>query len=328
MSIERRGLLLAGAGALAAPLSAPVLLRQAQAQTAPAAAPAGPAPGPSFYRFKVGSFTVTMLHDGFFTIPVEGFVANAQLAEVQATLAGSFLNTTRLTIPFTAMVVDTGRHLVAMDTGTAGINPTSQLLPANMRAAGIDPTKVTHVVISHFHGDHINGLLTGTGMTYPNAEVVVPAAEWSFWNDEGNVTRSPERQRGNFPNIKRRFAPYAGRVRQIADGAEAVPGIRAAAAPGHTPGHTCYHIADGAEQAMFLADLTNRPELFARNPNWHVVFDFDAQLAEAGRKRMLDRVATDRIRVMGYHYPFPANGYMAKDGAGFRFHLADWSSAV
>jgi glyoxylase-like metal-dependent hydrolase (beta-lactamase superfamily II) len=225
-------------------------------------------------------------------------------------------------------VVDTGRHLVALDTGTAGMNPSSRLLPGNMRAAGIDPTKVTHVVISHFHGDHINGLLTGADATYPNAEVVVPAGEWSFWNDESNATRSPERQRGNFANTKRRFAPYQGKVRQVQDGAEAVPGIRSVVAAGHTPGHSCYHIADGTAQAMFLGDLTNRPELFVHRPNWHVLFDFDAEMAEAGRRRILDRVATERMTVMGYHYPFPANGHIARDGQGYRFHLADWQSSV
>lgn len=321
MNILRRGMLLGSTASLAVP--ALLAARPAAAQPAPAVAQA-----PSFYRFKVGSFTVTMLHDGFFQMPVEGFVRNAPGAEVQNLLAASFLDTTRLTIPFNAAVVDTGRALVALDTGTAGLNPTSQLLPLNMRAAGIDPLRITHVAISHFHGDHISGLLTGTERTYPNAEVVVPAPEWAWWTEEGNITRSPERQRGNFANTARRFAPYQGRVRQVADGAEVVPGIRAVATHGHTPGHTSFHIADGGQEAMYLADVTNRPELFVRHPDWHVIFDFDAEVAAAGRKRMLDRVATDKVRVMGYHFPFPANGHIAKDGQGFRYVPADWSGTV
>lgn len=107
-----------------------------------------------------------------------------------------------------------------------------------------------------------------------------------------------------------------------------MPGIRAVPAFGHTPGHTAYLIADGDAQAMFVADATNRPELFARRPDFHVVFDFDPAIAEASRRRLFDQVAADRIRITGYHFPFPANGYLAKDGGGYRFVPADWSSAV
>jgi hypothetical protein len=77
---------------------------------------------------------------------------------------------------------------------------------------------------------------------------------------------------------------------------------------------------------MFLADVTNRPELMAPRPDWQIVFDFDGAMAAATRRRVLDMVATDRIRVTGYHYPFPANGFIARQGNGFRFVPADWNS--
>jgi glyoxylase-like metal-dependent hydrolase (beta-lactamase superfamily II) len=268
LTLHRR-LALAGLPAL---LAAPTLFRGARAQTAPAPAAAPQAPG--FYRFKVGGFTVTTVHDGFRTMPVMGFVLNAPLEEVQRVLAESFLPGDTYFNIYTATVVDTGRHLVVFDTGN-GPQPagsTAGRMAENLRAAGIDPARVTHVVLSHFHGDHISGLTDAQGAAaYPNAEVVVPEAEWRFWTDLGNEARSPERQRANFANTQRRFAPYNGRVRQIADGAEAVPGVRAVAAYGHTPGHTCFHIADGADQMMFLADTTHRPELIARRPGFHTI---------------------------------------------------------
>jgi glyoxylase-like metal-dependent hydrolase (beta-lactamase superfamily II) len=316
-------------GGAAAALAAPALLRTTPA-AAQAAAPATPQ-APGFYRFKVGNFVVTTVHDGFFTRPLENFVANAPLAEVQAVLAESFLPTDSFRIPFTVTFVQTPTHLVAFDAGN-GVTPagaTAGRLIENMAAAGIDPAKVTHVVHSHFHGDHINGLLNGTGgAAFPNAEVLVPATEWAWWTDGGNESRSPQGQRANFANTTRRFAPYQGKVRQLAEGAEAVPGIRGIPAYGHTPGHTAYRISDGGAQAIFLADTTNRPELFVRRPDLHAVFDFDPVMAEAARRKMLDMVATDRIRVTGYHFPFPANGFIAKDGNGYRFIAADWSSAV
>lgn len=324
--LDRR-LALAGLPAL---LSAPVLIRAAAAQTAPApTTPATQAPG--FYRFKVGGFTVTTVHDGFRDMPLQGFVRNAPLEEVQKVLAESFLSTTTYRIPFTITFVETPRGLVVFDAGN-GVTPAGATIGRmieNMRAAGLDPAKVGTVIHSHFHGDHVNGLLDAQGgRAFPNAEIVVPAAEWAWWSDTANEGRTPEGQRPTFANAARRFAPYQGKIRQVADGAEVVPGIRAVSAHGHTPGHTVYHLADGGAEMMFVADIINRPELFARRPDFHAIFDFDPQMAEASRRRVFDRVAADRIRITGYHFPFPANGFLVKDGSGYRFVPADWSSAV
>lgn len=323
MKVFRRNVLLAGTSLLAAP----ALLQTSSAQTAPPAQ----AQTPGFYRFKVGSFTVTTVHDGFVARPLEGFVRNAPLAEVQGVLRDAFLPQDRMVIPYTVTFLDTGRDLVVFDSGN-GVTPAGATIGrmiANMQAAGIDPTKVTRVVMSHFHGDHVNGLLNAEGAAaFPNAEVIVPEAEIAWWGDATNETRSPEGQRATFANSARRLAPYAARMRRVGPDSEVIPGVRSVAAYGHTPGHTCYHIADGAEQMMFVADTTNRPELLARRPEFHIIFDFDAVAAEATRRRIYDRVATDRIRVTGYHFPFPANGYLTKEGSGYRFVAADWSSAV
>lgn len=316
-------------GGAAAALAAPALLRTTPAVAQTAAPATSQAPG--FYRFKVGGFTVTTVHDGYAARPLENFVRNAPLAEVQAVMADSFLPTDTYRIPFTVTFVETPNAFVVFDTGN-GVMPagaTNGRMIENMRSAGIDPARITHVIQSHFHGDHINGLLNTSGAAaFPNAEVVVPATEWAWWTEASNESRSPEGQRANFANTTRRFAPYQGKIRQIADGAEAVPGIRAIAAYGHTPGHTMYRISDGAAQAIFVADITNRPELGFPRPDFHIVFDFDPVMAEATRRRVLDMVATDRIRITGYHFPFPANGYVARQGNGYRFVPADWSSQV
>lgn len=325
MAMNRRHALFAGTGLVAAPM----LLRPAAAQVPSAAA--APAQGPGFYRFRVGGILVTTVHDGFFARPLEGFVRNAPLAEVQAAAAAAFLPADRQVIPFTITFVQRGDTIAMFDAGN-GVTPagaTNGRMIANMAAAGIDPARVTHVIHSHFHSDHVNGLLNAEGgRAFPNAQVLVPAPEWAWWTDAGNTTRSPEGQRGNFANVARRFAPYQGSVTPFQTGAEVIPGITAIAAPGHTPGHTIFRIADGDQQVMFVADITNRPEIMMAHPEWQIVFDFDGDLAAASRRRVLDMVATDRIRITGYHFPFPANGYVARAGDGFRFVPADWSGAV
>lgn len=342
MPFDRRTLLQT-AGALAL---APALLRfglgDALAQTAAAPAPAdapadaladaAAAQAPGFYRFRLGSRVVTLVNDGFGRRPnpTQGFVRNAEPAAVEAALRDGFLPTAHLDIPYTVTVLQTPGGLVLFDTGTGGqLGATAGNIPANMRAAGLAPEQVTMIVVTHFHADHISGLTDAEGRpVFANAEVVVPEAEWAYWMDDGIASRAPEAMRGAFAGVRRRFGPYQARLRRLAAGAEVAPGIRAVATPGHTPGHTSYLLADGDDQVMLLGDVTNRPELNLRNPGWHLVFDMDASMAEATRRRLFDQIATDRMRCIGYHFPFPANGYVAKEGDGYRLVPASWSSSI
>jgi hypothetical protein len=161
--MDRRTAVLGAAAALAAPALLRALPAGAQAPATTTPAPLSQAPG--FFRHRLGGFTVTMVHDGSRAVPLQGFVRNAPVEEVQRILAESFLPTDALRIPFTAPVVDTGRHLVVLDTGNGpqdGASPVGRLA-ANLREAGLDPARVTTVVTTHFHPDHINGLTGADG---------------------------------------------------------------------------------------------------------------------------------------------------------------------
>ena len=117
-----------------------------------------------------------------------------------------------MTVPYTPIVVNTGGKLVAhryrhrrgdfgASKGAAGQFQT------NLKAAGIDRNAVDTVVISHFHGDHVNGLLTADGKpAFPNAEILVPAVEWEYWTDDGEMSRAPAgRMQDLFKNNRRVF---------------------------------------------------------------------------------------------------------------------------
>jgi len=322
--MERRTLL---AAAAATPLLAAALPARAHHNE-------GMAQAPSFYRFKVGSYVVTTVFDGF--TPRQnparsGLIVNQPPEVVEQAMRDALLPLERMDNPFTVTFVDTGRELIAFDTGTGAgqLSPTSGLLGHNLEEAGIDPAKVSKVVISHFHGDHITGLSTRENVpVFANAEVLVPAAEWAFWTDETNSGRVPEFQRGTFANVKRRFAPYQARVRQFAWDSEVAPGVRAVAAAGHTPGHTVFQVASANDQLFIMGDTASRPELFLRNPGWFSMFDLDGPMASETRRRLFGRIAAERARLTAYHFPFPANGYVATWGEGFRFVPADWSSVV
>jgi glyoxylase-like metal-dependent hydrolase (beta-lactamase superfamily II) len=319
---------------LAAGLAAPALLttRGAEAQTAQPAPAATQAPG--FYRFKVGQHLVTVVYDGQATRPnpTEGLVRNATPAEVAASMRAQALDPAMLLNPFSVTVVRTPAGTVMFDTGngpqTAADSRVGQLT-TNLAAAGIDPASIDIVAFTHFHGDHVGGLLDAQGgAAFPRARIIVPQKEWAFWMDDAQASRAPEAMRPAFTNVRRRFAPYDSRIERITDGAEVLPGLRALDTNGHAPGHMSYHLSDGAAQAFILGDLTSRAEINLTNPGWHVIFDMDPVMAEASRRRIFDRMAADRIRGVAYHWSFPSNGYVLKEGNGYRFVPAEWSSVV
>jgi glyoxylase-like metal-dependent hydrolase (beta-lactamase superfamily II) len=315
--LSRRHLLGGAAATALTPLAA--------VTPAVAAAPPAGKQTAGFYRYKLGTFEVTVVTDGSRAGPLaDNFVKNAKKDEVNAALAAGFQKKDELTIPFNPNVINTGSKLVAIDTGLgAGVFAQSQgkmgQYHRNLAASGIDAKAIDVVIISHFHGDHIGGLLDAEGKpAFPNAEVMVPAPEWAYWMDDGNMSRAPEALKGNFANARRIFGPLASKVTKYEDNKELVPGITSVFTHGHTPGHSSHIIASASSQVLVQADVTNVPSLFVRNPGWHAVFDMDGPMAEATRRKLYDRLAADRMLMSGYHYPFPAMAHIEKDGAGYR----------
>jgi glyoxylase-like metal-dependent hydrolase (beta-lactamase superfamily II) len=303
---------------------------------AAAAAPAAGQQAPGFYRYKVGSHEVTVVTDGANVVPLpDTFVVNAKKDDVNAALAAAFLEQNKLTIPYTPIVVNTGAKLVVIDTGTGEANferskGVAGQFQRNLKAAGIDRNAVDTVVISHFHGDHVNGLLTPDGKpAFPNAEILVPQKEWAFFMDDGEMSRAPQgRMQDVFKNARRVFDALGRKVTQYEWNKEVAPGITAVATVGHTPGHTSYVIASGSDRVFVQSDVTNVPFLFARNPGWHVVFDQDAKMAEETRRKVYDMVVAEKLAMQGFHYPFPGLAHVEKDGNGYRVVPAPWSPVI
>jgi glyoxylase-like metal-dependent hydrolase (beta-lactamase superfamily II) len=324
MRTNRREFFMASTAAAAAMAMPLPLAGRALAQDA---MPADTGQAAAAYRYKSGDIVVTAATEGVNMNPLkDGFVTNASLDEVKAALAEAFLPADIVPIPFTPVVIESGEDLILLDTGFADNGPpTAGMLRANLATVGITPEDITKVLISHFHGDHIQGIRNKAGeLVYPNAEIHVPEPEWAFWMDDAKMAAAPERARGGFETVRRVFGPNAADIVRFGWDEEVLPGIQSVDAHGHTPGHTAFVVGSGDERVMMLADTTNHPALFVRNPDWAAVFDMDAEAARQTRHRLLDMAAADRLQVAGYHFPFPATGHIVKDGERYRFHPAMW----
>jgi len=283
--------------------------------------------GPGVYRYNLGAYQLTALFDGVWYLPIDDtFVRNASGTEVNQALAAAFLPPSVLPISFTTLLVNTGTKLVLIDTGTAGqIADTAGSMLDNLKVAGIDPKNIDTILISHFHPDHIDGIKSKDGAkVFPNAEILVPEPEWTFWMDDSNMGSAQGAVKRYFLNARRIFKDIAKEVRRFKPGADVAPGIVSVPAYGHTPGHTAFAIHSGDRSMLAMSDTVRNPYLFARYPDWQPTFDMDGPQAVAARRQMLDRVVADRMLVEAYHFPFPACGHMVKTSTGYELVPVEW----
>jgi glyoxylase-like metal-dependent hydrolase (beta-lactamase superfamily II) len=326
--LTRRAVLGAAAATAVLPIAAPA---------ARAAAPAAATQAPGFYRYKVGSIEITVATDGVNRLPVtDAFVLNAKKEEVNAALAEAFLEPGVFVGPYNPIVINTGAKLAVVDTGTgeaaykSSKGQSGQFL-ANLATAGIDPKAVDVVIISHYHGDHINGLLRAdNSLAFPNAEILVPASEHQYWMDDGEMSRAAtQRIADNFKNVRRVISgEVLKRLRTYEAGKEVMPGVTAVSTPGHTPGHTSHIVSSGAATVYVQADVTHAPFLFARHPGWHAFYDHEPVQAEATRRKVYDMLAAERMTVQGFHYPFPSVAHVEKTATGYREIPMLWNPVI
>ena len=293
--ISRRTLLASGAalpvaGALAAP--------------AQAAAPMQGASTTLFNRVTLGGFEVTALMAGNRTVEdVQGiFGMNVDADTFQSVSEANFIPSDKAQFFFTPTVVNTGSELVLIDTGLSAGGTTEALA-----SAGYTPDQIDTVVITHMHGDHIGGLTSETGETFPNARYVTGQVEFDAW-----AAADDER-------FKEKVQPLAEKMTFLDDGGAVTSGITAMAAFGHTPGHMGYMIESDGAQLMITADLANHYVWSLGYPDWEVRFDRDKAAAAAARRSVLGMLAADKVPFIGYHMPFPSLGYVEPRDDGFRY---------
>lgn len=260
-------------------------------------------------RFRLGDFTCVVLCDGNETLREED-ITNMFANDAERMLAAFRAFHTPLGFSRNILLVETADKRVLIDTGNGQGDPAD---PGhffdNLRAANITPESIDTVVISHYHGDHIGGLLDSAGHpTFVNARLVVPKQEHDFWMREEVLAEMDEETSSG---LRQTFAAYAPRLTLLDDTADIEPGIRYVSAPGHSPGHQAVRIESQGARLLHLVDTIHMPiQLNALDVS---AFDFQPDMANDTRRAMLAQT-DENLLVLAYHFPFPGLGYLKPTG--------------
>jgi glyoxylase-like metal-dependent hydrolase (beta-lactamase superfamily II) len=329
LSLSRRALL-AGSTATAAAAMTNAL----PSGSAWAKAPMLNTQAPYFYRFKIGSIEATVVSDGPIPLgePSGSFIGPSK-EEVGKMLSDHFLSPTNVVLEQNALVLNTGDKLALIDTGMGSsqmFGPTPGKLLGTLRTAGIDPKDIDALVLTHAHCDHCWGIMADDGTRhFPNAQIYMSQADFDYWTDESKLAmKDPAYMKPFVEGARKNLLPNRDRVVFVKDGQEFLPGVQAISAAGHTVGHTVYMITSGGQSLCAIGDTTHHQVLLFEKPLIEFAYDTDSKQSAKTRVRVLDMLASSRVPLLAYHFPWPGIGYAAKQGEGFRYYPAPMQMAL
>jgi glyoxylase-like metal-dependent hydrolase (beta-lactamase superfamily II) len=304
MNLTRRTLLATSAATVAANVATSAL-------PAFAAAP---------HTFKHGAFEVTVVSDGHLTLPVSMLAPTAPQAERAALLQAAGQTAEQYDSPTNITLVRTASDLILVDMGSGDrFMPSAGKLWDNLKAASIDKAKITKVIFTHGHPDHLWGTVDELDdLVLPDATFYVGAPEWDFWLGDNATRGLPEERAGFVTGARRNYAAIKSKVETYKAGDDIVTGLRAIFTPGHTQGHMSLELA-GSESLIVGGDVLTHPLISFAHPEWKPTADHVPDVAVETRKRLLDRMATDRAKLIGFHLPYPGVGTVERKDSAYRF---------
>ena len=287
-----------------------------------AAEPRASATVPAPVTFTFGAVTVHALADAVVSMPTKIFTGASP--EAMQALAPTGESPAAINV----FLIKDGDRLILVDAGFGKKeDPTSRMLQG-LQLLNISPDRITHVLLTHMHGDHIGGLAWEGKAAFPNARIMVNAVEKDYWL--APATKADPARKGNAELAAATFALYQGKIDTFTGDITVLPGIRAIPSPGHTPGHTVYLLESQGASLLFWGDTIHAAALQFANPEICANFDMDKPQAVIARKALLEMVAEKKIPVAGGHLPVPGAGHVIpgdKDGPAYTFILPSCCAA-
>lgn len=286
------------------------------------------------YHFELGDFKCMAVSDGNHTYAPPTFPPPATFLFVNA--PGEHLEQVLLqhnlqpeawlewTSPYICLLVNTGNHLVLVDTGADGLGPDTGRLPQNLKSGNISPGDIDTVILTHGHPDHIGGNTDAEGrLAFPKARYVMWQDEWQFWmSEQAEQAYEGETREVLMASARKNLPPIQSQLDLIEYETEIVPGIKAVAAPGHTPGQMALSITSQDEQLLCLSDVVLHP-IHMEQPQWCAAVDLNARQVLATRRKLLGRAVAEKALVLAFHFPFPGLGHVVQKGNAWQWQPVD-----
>lgn len=271
------------------------------------------------HTFKHGAFEISVVSDGFLSLPGSILAPDAPKDELAALLKQTNQDIENVRPATNLTLIRSGSDLVLVDTGSgANFAPTAGKVSENLETAGIDRAKITKIVFTHAHPDHLWGTLDDFNeLRFPNASYVVAEAEWNFWTDPDLLKKMPDPLHPFVVGAQKNLARIKDKVTTAKPGQDVIAGVRVLETPGHTPGHMSLEIA-GGDGLIVVGDAVPHPVHFV-HPEWRFGFDAVPELATASRRKLFDRAASEKTKLIGYHWPFPGIGFAERKDGAYRF---------
>ena len=281
---------------------------------------AGVGPGVSTHDWAGGQ--ISLLSDGHLQLPQSSLypepidkIAMDQLLESNGITPGVQMPDCNITL------WQGNDRNVLFDVGAGSqFMPSAGELANSLEEAGIDPSDITDVVFTHAHPDHLWGLLDDfDDLLFPDAQYHMHQREWNYWLADDTLDKTPEFRKSFVAGAQNRLPLIQDNIRLFQWGEELLPGVEAVDTHGHTPGHTSFTLHDGNESLMVVGDALLNAVISFQQPSWVSGSDQNPDEGVTTRLKLLDRLAAEQSRIVGFHLPQPGLGRVERSGKTYRF---------
>jgi glyoxylase-like metal-dependent hydrolase (beta-lactamase superfamily II) len=209
-----------------------------------------------------------------------------------------------IAIPMQNVLIEIGDAKVLVDTscydkicateyGLPNYTPPPSLIE-QLAEIGIAPNAITHVVITHAHFDHFNGLASLSGAPiFSNAKHFLSRADWEWDRIRQRLQDASSCESQTLGQLHQ-----LGQLNFISGDADICEGIRILAAPGETPGHQVVRVQSEGKTLYCIGDLIHHPvEL---ETGWDVTWA-DAALNQLSRAHVFEAALREEALVIAGH---------------------------